>query len=366
MIRAYRWSETSPEALEPSEIERPQDGTWLWLDLANEDTAEVHRIAEVFGISEPDVAEAIASRSLPMLEARPDYLFVVVRVLRSEAGERLGTAEVDVFLGPDFVITVHGAELSAFGWMHDRIAAGAPLPPLTPALLLAYLATAGSRRYVPLTQELEMQIDRLEDLALTADPRTLTEAHALRRDVIVLRRVLAAQREVYDDLTETIHPVLDESSRGAFDKVVDHQTHILDSIESARAMLNSVLETHRGAVADQTNEIVRVLTVFSAVLLPLSVLAGMWGMNFVSIPGAEEGWGFWIMVGVMAALAIGFWVYFARRGFIGAPRLRELPKSLGLGLIQIGTAPIRAVAEGIEQTIKTVGRTDTGENPAEE
>jgi hypothetical protein len=77
-------------------------------------------------------------------------------------------------------------------------------------------------------------------------------------------------------------------------------------------------------------------------------------MNFSRLPGTTGEWGFWGLIGVMAALAVGVWIYFARRGFIGAPRLRELPKAVGLGLFTIGTAPIRVVAEGIRQ----LGRSD--------
>jgi len=113
-------------------------------------------------------------------------------------------------------------------------------------------------------------------------------------------------------------------------------------------------------VADQTNEIVRVLTVFAAVMLPLWLIAGMWGMNFVNIPGAEERWGFWIHVGAMALFALGLWLYFAQRGFVGAPRLRDLPKAAGLGLIQVGVAPIKVVAGSIESTMRFVGLRESG------
>ena len=127
-------------------------------------------------------------------------------------------------------------------------------------------------------------------------------------------------------------------------------------------LLGSMLETHRSATADQTNEIVRVLTVFSAVMLPLGLIAGIWGMNFNRIPASAQEWGFWALLALMAAIAVGLWVYFARRGFVGAPRLREVPKAVGLGLIQVGTAPIKVVAGGIETTRRLV--TGADEDPS--
>jgi hypothetical protein len=157
---------------------------------------------------------------------------------------------------------------------------------------------------------------------------------------------------------------VDEMSREAFERVSDYQTQILESLESARSLLGSVVETYRGAVADRTNDIVRVLTVFSAILLPLTVISGVFGMNFVDIPLADEPFGFWLTVGAMAILATGLWFYFGRRRFVGTPRLSDLPKAVGLGIYQVGTAPIRAVAGGIESTIRFVAR-GTGTNDDE-
>jgi Mg2+ and Co2+ transporter CorA len=149
---------------------------------------------------------------------------------------------------------------------------------------------------------------------------------------------------------------MDDHSRKMFARVALQHQRSLQALEAGRALLGFVLETYRGAVAEQTNEIMRVLTVFSAIMLPLTLIAGLWGMNFVEIPGDDNPWGFRGLVGLMAIGAISLWLYFSRRGFIGAPRLRELPKAVGLGLFNIGTAPIRVVAEGI----RGLGKTDEG------
>jgi magnesium transporter len=212
----------------------------------------------------------------------------------------------------------------------------------------------GSRRFPALIDHVEAELDSLEELAMRADPRAINEVYALRRDVILLRRVVVPQRQIYDELAEGGHPLLDEPSRREFERVADYQSQILESLEAARSLLGSVLETYRGAIADQTNEIVRVLTVFSAILLPLTLISGIFGMNFVEIPLAEDPRGFWIVVAAMAIGAVALWIYFGRRRFVGTPRLRELPKAVGLGIFSIGTAPIRVVAGGI----RSLGKTD--------
>jgi hypothetical protein len=170
----------------------------------------------------------------------------------------------------------------------------------------------------------------------------------------LIRRTLAPQRDVFNELAESIHPAIDPVAARAFDRVFDHHLKLVDSLDNARALLSSVLETHRGAVADQTNEIIRVLTVFSAILLPMSVVAGMWGMNFIEVPLADETWGFWALVGLMLVMGLGLWLYFGRRRFVGGPRLKDLPRSVGLGLIQIGSFPIKVVSTGARQVGKIV------------
>ena len=357
MIRLLHWSQGSDQATveDPSDIRRLLEDGWVWLDLSDEDTAKLADYADLFDLEETHVSDALSDSRFSLLEETPSYLFTILFGYTTGRGLRLRTTRLTVFVGNDYLITTSADEMPGLRWVHDQIVEGAPIPNASPIELLASLALAGTRRMHPLIQELEEQIDRLEVLAIEADPRTITQAYALRRDVILLRRSLVPQRTVYEELATTTHRIIDEVVAKDFRRVSQQQTQALDSLQAAQSLLESVLEIHRGAVADQTNEIVRVLTVFSAVMLPLGLIAGIWGMNFANMPAAELQWGFWILIGSMVVLAVGLWVYFARRGFVGAPRLRDLPRAAGLGLIQVGVAPIKVVAGGIESTMRFVG-----------
>jgi magnesium transporter len=343
--------------------EIPADG-WAWVDVAGEAPDRVREICRSFGVPDELVGEALAEGSLPMLEEQRSLIYVVLNSFHTVPSGRLGPSEVDMFIGPQFILSIHDGEIASTAIAMERLDQEIGLAAPTPSGLLAHLAMMGSRRFPALIDQLEVQLDSLEEMAMRADPRALNEVYALRRDVIVLRRVLAPQRQIYDELAEEGHPLIDEASRHQFEKVAAYQTQVLESLDTARSLLGSVLETYRGAVADQTNEIVRLLTVFSAILLPLSLIAGIFGMNFIDIPLADEPLGFWVTVGVMALLALGLWLYFARRRFVGAPRLSELPRAVGLGIYHVGTAPIRVVAGGIESTIRMV--TGSGERPEDE
>lgn len=357
MIHVYRWDESGASTIRHGDTPQlPQrDGEWIWVDVVGEDADTIRELGRRFGLDAAAVEESFVETNLPLVEEHLDDIFVVLHGF-STGGQRLSTPEIDVFIGVRFLITVRDGPRGAIESVEERMSEEGGLPVSSPASLLGYMAIVAGRRYAPLILELERQADALEEMAIQGDPQTVVEVHALRRDVIYLRRALGPQLEVYEDLSESTHRVMDDEARQMFARVALQHQRSLAALEAGRALLGSVIETYRGAVADQTNEIVRVLTVFSAILLPLTLIAGLWGMNFVEIPGDDLEWGFWGLVGLMVILVAGIWIYFSRRGFIGAPRLRELPRSVGLGLYNIGTAPIRVVAGGI----RSLGKNDDG------
>ena len=225
---------------------------------------------------------------------------------------------------------------------HQVVASEAETFP-NPTSFIGYLAWVGSRRLEVLSERFEARIDDLEELAMGADPRTIIEAHALRRDVVVLRRVLGPHRGVFDELSEMMHPL---SAGTRQSSSVGWRISSLGSSRPPKrdeSLLGSVVEPDHSRPSPGGH-------------LPLTLIAGIWGMNFDGLPAADDPRGFWILVSVMALLAFGLWLYFARRGFVGDPRLRNPPKAVGLGLVHIGTAPIRAVTDGVGTTMRMVGR----------
>jgi magnesium transporter len=368
VTRVFHWSsrDSTAQTVPVDDIDSLPATGWTWIDIDDKSSETIGRVCVRFGIDPRLVSEAVATQSLALLDDHADLIHMIVSGFIPGPDGRLATTEADVFVGTDYLITLHAEPLPTLGWIQERLDHEEVLPAMSPMVLLAHLLLSGSRRYLPLIDELEARIDGLEELAVTADPRTITEVHALRRDVVLLHRALGPQYRLSEDLAESDHPLMDDDARRAVEKAASHQARVFEALESARVMLGSVLESYRGALADQTNEIVRLLTVFSAVLLPLGLVAGMWGMNFASVPGDEIESGFWWMVALMALFAFGLWLYFARRGFIGAPRLRELPKAVGLGLIQAGAVPIRAVAGGVESTMRFVGSPGAEKGPPPE
>lgn len=309
----------------------PTDG-WLWLDIQTEDPDEILNLGTALGF-DPLSIDDVVTDMLPKFDVFDDYYYLVCHGLRFTDG-RIGTVEFDLFIRERMLVTFRPTELHGVSWVWEHLESLSVID--SPAALAARILEVGSRRFPNLIDALEERIEDLEDRAMLADNTVIGAAQALRRDVIVLRRVFGPQRDVIQRLA--IDPVLDSQSRRAFADVFDHHFRFVESLDAARALISSIQETHRGAIAARTNEVMKVLTVFSAIMLPLTLVAGIWGMN-VELPFATSTEAFGIVVGGMAVLAVGLWLYFAWRGFVGGIRLSRIPKAVGLTIAHL-TAPV--------------------------
>jgi magnesium transporter len=323
------------------------EGGWIWLDVTGGTEDEVIAIGARFGFDHLSLQDVFEVSHLPKLDEFDDYLFVVLHGVITGEQRRLSTSELDLFIGIDFLVTFHPTPLASVDWVAEKAGVFHHLAIRSPALAAAAIAEAGSRRYLPLLDALDDGIEELEDLSFVGDPSTLSLTHALRRDVIVLRRIVGPQSEVLHQLSQTPTDLLDDEARRAFRDVYDNLFRVVRWLDASRALLSGVGETYRGVVAERTNEVMKILTVFSAILLPLALLSGIWGMNFFNLPWADQTWGFVTVIGIMVFIGVALWLYFARLGFVGGPKLRDLPRSIGLGLVQISTAPVRAVADAL-------------------
>ncbi|MDH3308204.1 MAG: magnesium/cobalt transporter CorA [Acidimicrobiia bacterium] len=323
-----------------SEVEastEPNDG-WVWIDVdvKTEDPAVAF---EPFDLNPMILEDVTDLEHFPKIDDYGDQLFVVLHSLGMDGG-RLQTVELDAVVGDGYLLTAHPGPVPAIDNLWERAQRVPSFSDAGPGVLLGRLAEGQGRRYLPLLEELEDRVDDLESRSIQADGSVVAEVQALRRDAIVMRRVVGPQREVLLTLSSSDSSLLSPGARRIFASVYDHHYRMVESLDAARSLLASILDTYRSAMAERMNEVMKVLTVYAAILLPLSLLAGIYGMNFTNMPELQWRYGYFILIGIMASVALGQWIYFARRGFIGRPpRPRDI---LELGLKVVAEVP-RAV-----------------------
>jgi magnesium transporter len=339
MQRLFHIATAANEAIEVdvAELESRRGDGWFWLDVVGAAEGEIVEIGRRFGFDRYAIEEVVRETRYAKVEPYGDHTFVVAHAISMDA---LAVVEYDAFIGSDFLVTFASEDLAAFVWGREHVVSHGAVGDAGPDRIFARIAEAGAVRFQPLLEALDGRIIELEDRALDADPAVPIEVQALRRDVLVLRAAAAPQRDAFRMLDRDDLPAIEDRSRLRFGSVFDLYTRITEEIDAARMLLGGVLDTYRGAVAEKANEVMKVLTVFAAIVLPLSLMAGIYGMNFAHMPELAWRWGYLGLIGIMAVTGLGLWTYFSRRGFIGGPKLGSIPRGVGRGLSGIANLTV--------------------------
>ncbi|MFH1104332.1 MAG: magnesium transporter CorA family protein [Actinomycetota bacterium] len=310
-------------------------GGWIWLDVTEFTEAEVHQVGAAFGF-DPVTLEDISDWSeYPKVDDHPAYTFIVGHGVSGSEAARLQTTEYDVFLAPDFAVTFHKEDLPGFRWAREYFVQPSSLVDGSPDVLWGRVAEVEAERFKSLADGLDARILDLEERAILADPSVPADVLGVRRDAQTLRQVIVAQREVFRLLAADDLVGITKRGSRRLGHVFDDFSRLAEILDGARLLLGNVLETYRGTVAERANEVMKVLTVFSAIVLPLSLIAGIYGMNFNHMPELAWRWGYPAVLVVMAVMGWGLWSYFSRRGFVGGPRLSQVPEAVGRGLVDL-------------------------------
>ena len=327
---------------DPTRFGSFEDG-WTWLDLTAPDVDELRELGrrlELDRVARDDLVEP----QFPKLELLGQQWLLVLHALASD-DRRVRTVELKILVGDTWIVTVHDETLQSVDHVFERIQRAA-FGVSGPRHLAVRIAEFVGERYLPILDDLDGQILDLEDEAVEGDPSVLPDIHALRRDVALLRRVLGPQRRTLDVLART-DVQLDDVSRRDLSDARDHHGRMVDSLDSSHQMVATVLDTYRGATAEKMNEVMKVLTVFSAIFMPLTLIAGIYGMNFEHMPELRRPWAYGAVLVAMAVIGAGLWIYFVRRGFIGGPKISDLARPakaagrVGRGLASAATLPLR-------------------------
>ena len=324
------------------ELDRLDDG-WWWLDLVDPTDEQLRAIArrlDLDRVSRDDLFE----RQSPKLELLDTHWLLVLHALAPDAAA-VRTVELDILAGDTWIVTSRREPLASLTHVADRILRTS-FGVDDPHHLAVRLAEFVGERYLPVLDELDAQILELEDDAVEGDPTALPDIHALRRDVALLRRMLGPQRRALDVLARNGVGLSERTHRDLSD-ALDHHVELVDSLDSAHQMVATLLDTYRGAAAERMNEVMKVLTVISSIFLPLTLIAGIYGMNFQYMPELERRYGYFASLGAMAVIAVSMWIYFVRRGFIGGPKMSDLARPakaagrVGRGLASAAALPLR-------------------------
>ncbi|MBA3231383.1 MAG: magnesium/cobalt transporter CorA [Acidobacteria bacterium] len=303
------------------------DPAWLvpgsqvsfWVDLQVPTAEESRILADVFAFHELAIEDAIAETLHPKVESYGSYLYIILHGIDFQAVEhRFQTIDVDFFLGPNYLVTVHGGVSRSIGHVADICARNSPVLSEGPAALMHRIVDTMVDNYRPEVDKLSDRLDDLEGQVFEgADPSLARRILEFKRDVISLRRVVLPQRDVVGRLARREFPFISESLAYRFRDVHDHLVRLTDESMQFADRVSTLFEAHLAMVSNQLNGVMKVLTIIATVFMPLTVLTGMYGMNvdLPRLPGGEPVQFWWVIV-IMLVLSFGMLGFFRRRGWI--------------------------------------------------
>ncbi len=277
-------------------------GNALWVDIDSQDPAQHALLRSVFDFHPLAIEDTLSDESRVRVEQYEDaYLFVIVRAVAFQAATPdpydLITHNLYFFIGRNYLVTVHEGPTPAIAALRTQVERNPALLGRGPARLAHLVMDQAIDAYFPILDGIDDFFDEIEPRVFSDfDEHALQDIFQLKRLVLTLRRYLSPQREVFNVLANRPTELIAPESQRYFADVHDHVMRIYDSLDSARELLGSTLDSYLTQVSNRTGKATKGLSVVATVSVPLVVVAGMWGMNFERVPFAEYRYGFEMMI----------------------------------------------------------------------
>lgn len=291
-----------------------------WVDVGGVHKIDVlETFGRLFGLH-PLLLEDIANTDQrPKLDDYGSYGYVVLKMLYE--GERRGdiiVEQVSLVYGDNFLLSFQENGGDVFQAVKDRLRSGKGRLRHTGSDYLLYaLIDSIVDRYFVVLETVGERIEALQDVVVTnPEPETLREIHALKQQLLFLRRFVWPLRDVMNNLSRSEGHFLQGSTKVFFRDVYDHLVQIVDTIESLREMVSSMLEIYLSSVSYRLNAVMKVLTIITTIFMPLSFIASIYGMNFEHMPELKSNWGYPAVLLLMGVIGTGMLVFFKRKNWL--------------------------------------------------
>jgi magnesium transporter len=291
----------------------------VWLNIDGVHQPEIiEQVGKSFGLH-PLVAEDIASTGQrPKMEDFDDYIFVVVRMFKFDEEGETKSEQISIILGADFVISFQEREGDVFDAIRERLRNNKGKIRKLGADYLAYaLIDAIVDNYFMILENLGEAVEDIEDRLVTnPTSETLQTIHDLKREMIFLRKSVWPLREVINRMERSESPLINKSTFVYLRDVYDHTIQIMDAVDTFRDMLSGMLDIYLSSVSNRMNEVMKVLTIIATIFIPLTFVAGIYGMNFKHMPELDLTWGYPAVLILMLSIAVVMLIYFRKKKWL--------------------------------------------------
>jgi magnesium transporter len=299
-------------------IEKDKQGiTWINID-GLQDTKLLEDIGNIYGLHPLVLEDILNTDQRPKMEDYCDYIYLVLRNFTDQTNGNLQSEQISIILGRNFVISFREKSSNLFDPIRLRLSNNkGRIRKFGADYLMHAIIDNIVDNYFIVLEKLEEKIEFLEnDLITQTTPDTLRTIHDLKRELIFLRKSLWPLREAINSLERADSTLISESTGIYFKDIYDHIIAIIDTVETFRDMLSGMLDIYLSSVSYKLNEVMKVLTIIATIFMPLTFLAGVYGMNFKYMPELEWPWGYFACLGVMLLITLIMILYFKKKKWI--------------------------------------------------
>jgi magnesium transporter len=310
-----------PEAPNVEIVEDVVEGRRLrWVNIERPRQIDRAWLEEHFDFHPLDYEDVYSRNQRPKVDVYDDYMFVVLHfpAYDKQIG-RLNAAELDVFVGPDYVVTLPNQPIPPLEYLFERVRKRddlrEPLFSKGPSYLLYKIVDDCVDASFPMLRKMGNKLERLEeDILEGRSAEIVRDLSNVKQEIINFRKIVRPQRVALRDLERT-RRYIPEDLEVYFDDIIDASERIWDMLENFKEVVEALEDTNESVLAHRLNDVLRILTAFSVIMLPLTFIASVFGMN-THVPGEESITGFWVVIGVMVVVLVGMLTLFRKRGWL--------------------------------------------------
>ena len=292
----------------------------VWIDIEQPTQEETRLLSSVFHFHPLTIEDSVETRNHPKVESYNNYLFLIVHGVTMETNTtNFVTRELDIYLGINFVLTYHHESFRSINAVKSQIRSNTFHCERGADYLLHQILDKLVDLYIPVVDDFDTGINNLEDRIFQmkkGNNKLLQEIMDFKRSVARLVRISSKQIDVIGRIANGEFPLIGKDVLPFYRDIYDHLHRVTLLAENYRDLVGGLLNLHFNVVANRTNDVVKTLTIFSAIVLPLSLIAGIYGMNFENMPELKTRYGYFLTLASMLIVAIALLVYFWRKGWI--------------------------------------------------
>jgi len=292
----------------------------IWLDMLDMDDSDIDFLTSVFNLHPLTIEDFIMPNARPKIEKFKDYFFLIMFSLESigvNGAEKVKTAELDCCLGKNFLITFHNCPLSSVEVCKERSKKDSPMMMHGADMLLYSILDSCVESYFPIIQKFDNFVDEMSDeLFKEPNQETLRKIYHLKNEIMYLRRTIGPQADIISSVARGDFELISPANIIYFRNIYDNLVRLNDIIGTSRDVITGAMEAYTSIVSNRLNEVMKTLTIIATIMMPLTLVASIYGMNFKHMPELNSKFGYPAVLAIMITITTMMLLFFKRKKWI--------------------------------------------------